>query len=47
MMQVTILVQMMMQVMMQATMLVQTMMRTMGDGGVYDTFTQKSFYAIL
>jgi hypothetical protein len=47
MMQVTILVQMMMQVMMQVTILVQTMMQTMGDGGVYDTFTQKSFHAIL
>jgi len=28
-------------------MLVQTMMQMMGDGDVCDTFTQKSFHAIL
>jgi hypothetical protein len=28
-------------------MLVQLMMQMMGDGGVRDTFTQKSFHAIL
>jgi hypothetical protein len=32
---------------MQATMLMQTVMQMMGDGDVCDTFTQKSFHAIL
>jgi hypothetical protein len=36
MMQVTMLVQAMMQAMMQVIMLVQTMMQAMNDGGAYD-----------